>query len=137
MWAWARLQADAGGKPVYLYRFAQAAPFPADFPRAGWAASHFAELWYMFDHLNQEPWAWSAADRQLADTMSSYWANFARTGDPNGPRLPKWPADTGDAPRLLNLDANPTATEVPDLKPLQTFDGVYDAVRGAPFGAKP
>jgi para-nitrobenzyl esterase len=137
MLAWARLHANAGGRPVYLYRFAEPPPFPADSPRAGWGASHFAELWYMFDHQGQESWNWSPADHRLADTMSSYWVNFARTGNPNGPGLPPWPAYTRDAPRLMNLDAAPAAMEIPDLKSLQAFDAVYDAVRGSPFGASP
>jgi para-nitrobenzyl esterase len=50
---------------------------------AGWGASHFAELWYVFDHLDQSPWNWTVADRKLADTMSSCWVNLARSGDPN------------------------------------------------------
>jgi hypothetical protein len=27
---------------------------------------------------------WTDADRKLSDTLSAYWTNFARTGDPNG-----------------------------------------------------
>jgi para-nitrobenzyl esterase len=56
---------------------------------------------YVFDNLatlrlypdasSPELAAASAADRELARVMSSYWINFARTGDPNGPGLPAWP----------------------------------------------
>ena len=138
MQAWARLQAGTGDarRPVFLYRFAQAPPFPASSPRAGWGASHFAELWYMFDHLNQEPWAWSASDRRLARLMSSYWVNFARRGDPNGPGLPTWPAYDPDARRLLVLTGDPVAGTVANPEQLHAFDATYDAVRGSPFGAR-
>jgi len=32
------------------------------------------------------------ADRKIANMMSSYWLNFATTGDPNGKGLAAWPA---------------------------------------------
>jgi carboxylesterase type B len=51
---------------------------------AGWGASHYAELWYVFDHLSQTPWRWSIADRKVAEEISNYWVNFARSGNPNG-----------------------------------------------------
>ncbi|MBS0359972.1 MAG: carboxylesterase family protein [Proteobacteria bacterium] len=135
-WAWARLQALAG-QPTYAYRFEQKPPFPAASVRAGWGASHFAELWYVFDHLGQEPWAWTEGDRRLADRMASYWVNFARSGDPNGPGLPAWPRLQGDEGPLLRLRDPVAVGPPPELTTLKVFDGVYAGLRGAPFGQTP
>ena len=35
---------------------------------------------------------WEARDFELAREMRDYWANFMRTGDPNGGGLKYWPA---------------------------------------------
>jgi para-nitrobenzyl esterase len=136
MRAWARLQTRAGGPPAYAYRFGQSPPFPAGSPRAGWGPSHFAELWYIFDHLDQEPWAWSAADRKLADVMAGYWVNFARSGNPNGPGLPPWPAHGAVDPQVMSLGPEIKAVPALDTPGLRAFDQTYDAVRGAAFGAR-
>ena len=137
IWAWARLQATSGRNRVFYYRFDQAPPFPKDSVYAGWGPSHFAELWYVFDHLDQSPWAWTPADRRLADAMAAYWTNFAKSGDPNGPGLPAWPDFTAASGRVLQL-GDPIAIDgVRDLGSLKAFDAVYDQVRGAPFGREP
>lgn len=133
MWAWARLHARASAHPVFYYRFSRAAPFPEDSPRAGWGASHFAELWYVFDHLSQETWAWDGADRQLATQMSRYWVNFAATGDPNHGELPSWPAFTNAAPNSIDLSDQTRVITAPADPQLRVYDGVYDAVRGSAF----
>lgn len=137
MWAWARLHAQMSAHPVFYYRFSQRPPFPSGTAREGWGAAHFAELWYMFDHLDQEGWAWSDTDRKLADMMARYWVNFAATGDPNGAGAPAWPGFTTRDPRLLDLGAEPRLVSAPSNPQLAVFDAVYDAARGRPFGQAP
>lgn len=128
MWTWARLQA-ASGAPVFAYRFEHSPPFPAATPYAGWGASHFAELWYMFDHLDQEPWPWTDGDRRLADGMASYWANFVRRGDPNGAGLPRWPAAGADGGPLLILRDRQAVGRPDRPDALAVFDTVYAQLR--------
>jgi para-nitrobenzyl esterase len=137
MWAWARLQARTGRGKVFYYHFSQSPPFPQGSVYAGWGPSHYAELWYVFDHLDQEPWGWTAADRRLADQMATYWTNFAKAGDPNGPGVPAWPDFTPRRSQVLHLGDPVAVGGVADLDTLRVFDAVYDQVRGAPFAAQP
>jgi para-nitrobenzyl esterase len=135
MWAWARLQAGTGKSDVYYYSFRQQPPFPVGSVYEGWGASHFAELWYVFDHLDQEPWRWSVADKRVAEEVSGYWVNFAKTGDPNGGGLPVWPAFSNANAKVMYLGDPITVSGVANLKSLSVFDAVYTMVRGAPFAA--
>jgi para-nitrobenzyl esterase len=130
MWAWARLQSRAGA-PVYLYRFSRRPPFPENSVQAGWGASHFAELWYMFGQLDRQRWAWTEADRRLSATMVDQWLAFARTGDPNGGGLPAWPLFDEADPGFLELG---DTIEAKPFAPggLTGFDAVYNAVRQQP-----
>lgn len=131
MWTWARLQAQAGA-PVYYYAFDRRPPFPPDSVHAGWGASHFAELWYVFDHLDQAPWQWQQTDRVLAHAMSTYWSNFAKTGNPNGAGLPPWPAYLGANGNVLHLGGRIETGTVIGIDSLHVFDGVYAGLRGKP-----
>ena len=133
MWAWARLQAGTGKNPVYYYSFRQEPPFPAGSVYEGWGASHFAELWYVFDHLDQEPWRWSKSDQRVAEEMSSYWVNFAKSGDPNGAGLPSWPAFTSADSKVLYLADPVSVGPVPNISGLSVFDTVYATVRKIPL----
>jgi para-nitrobenzyl esterase len=74
-------------------------------------ARHAGEIEYVFGALGAEPPVpWEDADRKLSDLMMTYWTNFARTGDPNGPGLPAWPRYSGkDATPVMHLNETSTA----------------------------
>lgn len=51
------------------------------------------EIQYALGNLDlDDRYAWDADDRKVSEMMQNYFANFIRTGNPNGPGLPEWPA---------------------------------------------
>jgi para-nitrobenzyl esterase len=127
--AWARLQAAHGVSPVHAYYFAHRPPYAEGAVQQHWGAGHFAELWYMFDHLDQQPWSWTEADRTLADAMAGYWVAFARDGDPNGAGRPAWPEFVTADERVLVFDQGIETRELPNNAALDAFDAVYGSLR--------
>jgi len=133
MWAWARLHAAHRGNKVFSYRFQKSPPYPNDSIYRAWRAGHFAELWYMFGNLEQQRWNWRREDEDLSSRMISYWTNFVKTGDPNGPGLASWPQHQ-DAKGPLLVLGNEIQPGIPDRLPaLETFDAVYGALRKQPI----
>lgn len=126
---WARLSAKRARAPVYYYSFAQRPPFPRGSVYQDWGASHFAELWYVFDHLDQISQTSTPGDRRLAYTIAGYWSNFVKSGDPNRPGLPTWPAYRGDDTGVMLLRDPPSVVNVPNMHRLRVFDAAYEALR--------
>jgi para-nitrobenzyl esterase len=117
-WKWIEAHRKTGESPVYRYHLELAA-LPSKY-HPGTFAFHSDDIEYIFGTLDTRPGAeWRPEDRKLSEQMMSYWTNFARTGDPNGPGLPAWPKyDTSDS--LIHLDS--TITSGPDtLRPRYEF----------------
>ena len=67
----------------------------------------------------------SEKDRAIADQMSSYWVNFAKNGDPNGPGLPKWPGyDKAAGDQVMHLDVQSQARPASDRARYEALDAV-------------
>ena len=127
-WKWLDLAGKTGGKPVYRYYFSR--PRPAMKPEMGnvtaglaggvvrgqgqpttprptpRGAVHSAEIEYALGNLDgNKTYSWSPEDYKVSTTMEQYFANFIKTGNPNGADLPKWPAANAGAPaQFLQID---------------------------------
>ncbi len=86
----------------------------------------------MFDHLYLKNWPWQEVDRRIADQMSSYWVNFAATGNPNGKGLPDWPSYEEAHPERMNFDLKVAAEPLKNKAALDFLD----AHPAAPFGGR-
>ncbi len=122
-WTWARLQSAKGTSKAFLYYF--------DDPRAHSpnAVGLGGMVLYVLNNMDQDTSRASPEDVKFADLMSSYWVNFAKKGDPNGPRLPEWSAFMATNPKALVLDASPAMKPVPNLKQLEVLDAYFTGVR--------
>jgi para-nitrobenzyl esterase len=66
-----------------------------------WGAVHSAEIEYALGNLDTNPlYVWTDGDRKVSAVMTGYFANFIKTGNPNGRALPVWPKASLDPARI-------------------------------------
>lgn len=131
-WKWADVQSQTGGKPVYRYLYSR--PRPAVSAEMGNAtaglaggvvkstdpaapktpaakgAVHSAEIEYAMGNLSYNKfYAWTPDDYKVSELMQSYFANFVKTGNPNGSGLPKWSPLGKEPVQFMQIDVNTRA----------------------------
>jgi len=125
MRTWARMSTKTGKEPVYLYYFTHRPPGPQS---QRLRAFHAAEIAYVFGTFFW-PFPWEDADRKLSETMSTYWVNFARTGNPNGEGLTKWPAYNPGTDQALEFGDQISVRSQVNKAGLDFFDGYYQSLK--------
>jgi para-nitrobenzyl esterase len=120
-WVWgepARMTAKAfiaKAAPVYVYQFGYV-PAAAQ-QRSPYGAGHGSEVSFVFNTLNARwgpPAEATAAEKELANTLNSYWVNFAKTGNPNGAGLPDWPLYNNQHQHMLDVELDGKIISKPD-----------------------
>jgi para-nitrobenzyl esterase len=101
-WKWIEAHVETEQAPVYRYRFDRV--LPGD-PAGRFGALHAVEIEYAFNTLESKQSAWRSEDREIARLMATAFANFVKTGDPNGPGVPEWP-EFGATGRVMYFDAD-------------------------------
>ncbi len=130
---WARtLEASGGDSYVYFFSYPSPVfrlyvPEQAELGRypggeRGMGAFHSGDLAYAFGTVDLVGVGWTDWDRELSDIMTSYWVNFARSGDPNGVGLPQWPLYRAANDIVLEFGEAVAATAHPRRKQLDIID---------------
>jgi para-nitrobenzyl esterase len=128
---WARLASKPGKTKSYVYYFTEQPPLAPNAkggqfaPGPHGSATHVSEILYVFNHLDNSR-TWTDADRLVADNMSSYWVNFAASGDPNGKGLAKWPV-YDDKTRIPMVFGNkPEGAQAPGDAQMAFFESYFE-----------
>lgn len=145
-WKWFDLHRKNSDQPVYRYLYSKLRPPLVDkSTSAGLAggtsqnqgppippaigAPHACEIEYCMGNLHLIPeYAWTEDDYKVSATMQEYFANFIKTGDPNGEKLVEWPAveSKDSAPDVMVIDTECKAIEAETDARYEFLDKSYE-----------
>ena len=104
----------AKGEPVFVYNFGYVPVNMKQMMQYG--AGHGSEVPYVFNNLTSRWGATEATpeEKKLAEMMNTYWANFAKNGNPNGSGLPLWPKYITQNEEILEIQPDANIVSKPD-----------------------
>ena len=86
-------------------------PTPSASRPAPRGAVHSAEIEYAMGNLaSNTVYAWTDEDYLVSKTMQQYFANFIKTGDPNGKGLPNWPQFKTNQKMVIDVQTRAAST---------------------------
>lgn len=135
-WGWgepARMSARtflAKSAPTYVFQFGYVSK--AAQQRSPFGAGHGSDISYVFNTLDAPrfgpPSKPTEEEYELAKKMNAYWANFAKTGNPNGAGLPNWPKYNNDTQDMLDVELDGKVISKPDPRKAR-FDVIEKAMK--------
>lgn len=138
-WVWgepARMAARATltkGSPAYVFQFGYV-PTTAQ-QRSPYGAGHGSDISFAFNTLGAR-WGGPGGaapsitpeEKELARVLCAYWANFAKTSNPNGEGLPNWPIFNSQNQNMLDIELDGKVVAKPDPRKAR-FDVVEKAMK--------
>jgi para-nitrobenzyl esterase len=146
-WKWFDLHRNNSSQPVYRYLYSKLRPPLADKslaaglaggtlkkdenapkPPAAVGAPHACEIEYCMGNLHLiKDFAWTADDYKVSETMLNYFANYIKTGNPNGPKLAEWTvAKPGDStPPVMIIDVESRTEKATNDARYEFLDRMY------------
>lgn len=107
----------AVGDPAYIFLFSYVPAAMKE--RMKYGPGHGTDISFAFDNLGiggfgPPPPPPTPEDKEVARMMNAYWVNFAKTGDPNGNGLPKWPVYSPKTNEILDVQSDGKPVGKPD-----------------------
>lgn len=146
-WKWADLHVKNSSQPVYRYLYSKLQPPMADksktmglaggvvkkdqhttLPPRPIGAPHACEIEYCMGNLHLvTDYEWTEEDYKVSAVMQDYFANFIKTGNPNGGSLPEWPAvkKADNTPAYINIDVETKAQKAMNDDRYRFLDRMY------------
>ena len=118
-YSWSNMALN-NGVTVYSYQFTKDNHYRGTY--------HAAEMVYAYGNVKNDPktYRFDESDLELSETMLSYWANFAKTGNPNGEGLPAWNRYNAEDKKLQELGARVGPKDDENIKAFELIDEYLD-----------
>lgn len=135
-WKWAELHRQTGKSTVYRYLFERPRPDEVaatanqtqdSFPPPLKGAGHSWEIEYALGNLTtNKTYAWTPDDHKVSATMLDYFANFIKTGNPNGKTLPQWDGNSAGVPvQVMHINVDSKQKPEDDREQFEFLDKFF------------
>ena len=121
-YAWTTLQKKTGKSPVYSAYLAQKSDRTVYAKGNRRGAAHADDMLYLKGAFDDEAEKYPQ-EKKVSDLMLQYWVNFAKTMDPNGKGLPKWPIFEEGKATVMQFNNGASLIETPHQERIRLIDG--------------